>query len=98
MKGEDEIAHRLRDVRLEVAASNDALFGIEIDQDQWPFRERCDARFDRSLELEHDLACPNALKRQCLEAHPTTLRQSKSDDGSYHTPLSTSAVLAWTAI
>jgi hypothetical protein len=40
------------DVRLEVAVSDYALFRIEIDQDQRPLGERCDARDDGSVELE----------------------------------------------
>src|SRR6516165_9288385 len=65
----NEVAHRFAEVRLEVAASDDALFGMEIDQDQGPLGERGDARYDGSLELEHDRARPDAPQRQFLEAH-----------------------------
>jgi hypothetical protein len=56
--------------------SDYALFGIEIDQNQGPIRERRNARCDWSLELEHDRARPNALQRQSLEAHSAPLSQS----------------------
>jgi len=72
VKGGDEIAHRLGDVWLEVAAPDHAFLGVEIDQDQRPVGERCDARYDGSLELEHNWTGPNALERQQLKAHPTT--------------------------
>src|SRR6516162_4293817 len=42
----NEVAHRFAEVRLEVAASDDALFGMKIDQDQGPLDERRDARYD----------------------------------------------------
>jgi len=69
----NEIAHRSSDIRFEVAASYHALFGIEIDQDQWPISERRNACYDWACELEHHGTCPNALQRQCLEAHPSPL-------------------------
>ena len=68
----DEVAHRFAVVRLEVAAPDHAFLGVEIDQDQRPVGERCDARYDGSLELEHNWTGPNALERQQLKAHPTT--------------------------
>ena len=72
VQGGDEIAHRLGDVWPEVAAPDHAFLGVEIDQDQRPVGERCDARYDGSLELEHNWTGPNALERQQLKAHPTT--------------------------
>src|SRR5215472_16728961 len=69
----NKVAHRSGDIRLEIAASRHALFGIEIDQDQRPIGERRDACYDWSRELEHHGACLNALQRQCLEHHPTSL-------------------------
>jgi hypothetical protein len=53
-----------------------ALLCIEIDQDQGPLGDPRDARYNWSLELEHDRARPNALERQTLEAHSTPFRQS----------------------
>jgi uncharacterized protein (DUF58 family) len=72
----DEVSHRFANVRLEVAASDHAFLGVEIDQDQRPLGEPRDARYDWSLELEHNRTCPNALERQCLEIHPTPRRQT----------------------
>src|ERR1700747_2283400 len=46
VKGRDEVAHRSRDVWFEVGTSDYALFRVEIDQDQRPVGERCDARYD----------------------------------------------------
>jgi hypothetical protein len=48
-------------------------FRIQIDQDQGPFGERHNARYDRPVELQHDRARPNALQRQTLEAHSSPL-------------------------
>jgi hypothetical protein len=42
---------------------------MKIDQDQGPLGERRDARYNGSLELEHDWARPDAPQRQFLEAH-----------------------------
>jgi hypothetical protein len=50
---------------------------MQIDQDQRPLGERRDARYDWSPELEHDRACPNALERQCLKAHPTPFQEAR---------------------
>jgi hypothetical protein len=44
---EDEVAHRSADVRLEIAASDYALFCTEIDQNQGPLGELRNARYDR---------------------------------------------------
>jgi hypothetical protein len=63
VNGGNEIAHRLGDVRLEVAASDHAFHNVEIDQDQWPVSESRDARYDWSFELEHDGAGADALQR-----------------------------------
>src|SRR6516164_1007148 len=76
VKGRDEIAHRVAEVRLDLAASDDALFGMEIAQDQGPLGERGDARYDGSLELEHHRARPDAPQRQFLEAHRLILHLS----------------------
>jgi hypothetical protein len=54
---------------------------MEIDQDQGPLGEHCNASCNWSLELEQDRARPNALERQCLEAHPTP-SGSEHDDGN----------------
>jgi hypothetical protein len=62
----DELAHRLLDVRLEVAASYHALFSMESDQDQGPSGKHRDARYDGTLELEYDWTCPNAPERSVL--------------------------------
>src|SRR5689334_9844612 len=54
---------------------------MEIDQDQRPVGDRRDAGNDGPPELEDDRTRQNALERQCLEGHPTPLRQSERDDG-----------------
>jgi hypothetical protein len=86
----NEVAHRSVDVWLEVAVSDYALFrieiDIEIDQNEGPLGERRNARYDWSLELEHDRACANALQRQSFEPHSAPLRQSEHDDGMLSRP------------
>jgi hypothetical protein len=76
VKRRDEIAHRSADVRLEIAASDYALFCIEIDQDQGPIGEGRNARYDWSVELEYHRACADALQRRTLEPHSTPFRLS----------------------
>jgi len=45
----DQVAHCLGEVWLEVGAPDDALIGVEIDQDQRPIGKRRDPRDDRPL-------------------------------------------------
>jgi len=45
--GEDEVAHRTLEIRLEVAAADDAFLGVEVDQDERPAIEPADLGDDR---------------------------------------------------
>jgi len=60
----DQILHRFGRVRLQVAASDDALARVEIDENERPVGEGADARNDRSFKLEHDRPRRDALECQ----------------------------------
>ena len=48
--GGDEVAHRSFDIRLKIAAADDAFLGVEVDQDQRPAIEKTDLRDDGTFE------------------------------------------------
>ena len=49
-----QVAQRLHDIGFEIAAPDDALLGLQVDQHQRPLGDGGDADDDRPLELEHD--------------------------------------------
>src|SRR5215813_9823789 len=83
MERRDEVSHRFGNVRLQVRASGHTLFRVEIDQDQRPVAERCDACYDRSLELEHDRARANASEGQLRKGHSYAF-SSRSNTRNLH--------------
>jgi hypothetical protein len=62
LQGRDQIAHGLDGVGLEIAPSDDAFFGEEIDQDQRPFGNGGDPGDHRTPQLEHDRSRRDGLE------------------------------------
>jgi hypothetical protein len=46
---ESQILHRFDGVRLKIAPPDNAFFGEEVDQDQWPVGDGSDPRDNRTL-------------------------------------------------
>ena len=65
-----EVAHRPRQIGLEVAAAGDALLGLEVDQDQRPVGDGGDPRHDRPLQPEQHRPRADAPQRQRLHDRP----------------------------
>ena len=61
MEREDEIAHRLADIRLEVAASDHALFRMEIDIEA--VREAVGSEMSLMVDFNQGLQFGEALER-----------------------------------
>jgi len=59
-----EIAHGPRRVRLQIGTADDSLARRQVDQDQWPFGDRGDARDDRPLQLQQHRPRANAFERK----------------------------------
>jgi len=47
--GGDEVAHRALEIRFEIAAPDDALLGVQVDQGERPVIEEADLGDDRAL-------------------------------------------------
>ena len=48
--GGDEVAHRSFEIKLKIAAADDAFLGVEVDQDERPAIEKTDLRDDGTFE------------------------------------------------
>ena len=62
VKGRHQVPHRLGHVGLEIGAPDDALLGLEIDQDQGPIRDGRDARDNRAFQLQYHRPRGEALE------------------------------------
>src|SRR4029077_13436637 len=64
-----DIAHRLFQVRLQVASANNAHFGLKIDQDNGPLIKQADFRNDRTPQRYQHWPRGHRSQRECREAH-----------------------------
>ena len=64
MDGRNEVTHRFDDVRLEIAAPDDAFLSIQIDDDHRPVGDGGDTGDDGPFELQHNGSRPDAFQCQ----------------------------------
>jgi hypothetical protein len=64
-----EIAHRLRRVRLEIGAPDDAFARRHVDENQRPFGDGRDPRDDGPLQRKQHCTRPDAFERQRGRRH-----------------------------
>src|SRR5262249_7890047 len=65
----DDVAHRLLQLRLEVAVADDALVGIEVYQDDRPVAKEAHLGNNRASQWHDHRSCADTLKGQAILRH-----------------------------
>src|SRR5262245_45287009 len=69
LDGGDDVAHRLLQIRLEVAMADDTLVGIEVYQDDRPVAKETYLGNNRASQWHDHRPCADTLKGQAILRH-----------------------------
>ena len=69
MQRRDQVFHRFRRIRLQIASPDDTFLSVEVDQNQRPIVVQADLRDDRPLQRHDHGPHANTLEGEAIPGH-----------------------------